>query len=100
MQDPVSPRWHEVFFGEKLDRIGNHRVDQPQARKAQDGCTVGANAVLDQGASLSLDPTHNTGEVQHHDEDEQDLRHDNADFNDHGCLDSLVGKIPCSPIAE
>ena len=89
VQQPVSLGRDEVFFSEKFDRIGNQGIDQPQAGKAQDRGPVGADAVLDQGAPLSLDPGQKTGQIEHHEEDKDGLGRDDPEVDDHSCFVSL-----------
>ena len=79
----IAGRRNEVFFGEKLYRVGDHRVDQPHAGEAENRRAVGADAVLDQRAALALDPTENSGEIENHEKNEKGFDRDNREIDDH-----------------
>jgi hypothetical protein len=80
MKKSVARRWDPIFLGEKFERIGNERVYQSHPRKAENRRSIGADAVLNQSATLALDPAEQPGKVKHHEEDEKSFGGDNADI--------------------
>ena len=83
VQEAVARGRNEIFFGQKLERIGDHRIDQTQTGEAQDRCPVGADAVLDQRAAFALNPAQNAGEIEHHSDDKHRFKGDNREVDDH-----------------
>jgi hypothetical protein len=74
---------HHILFGEELDGIGEHCVDQPQTGKTEHGGPIGADAVLDERAALALHPAEEAGERQHHEDDHDRLSCRDGEFESH-----------------
>ncbi len=83
MEKLVARRRDKVFFGEKLERIGDQGIDQSQTGEPENRRAVGADAVLNERASLALDPAENAGQIEDHEEDEKRFGRDNRQINDH-----------------
>ena len=80
MEEPVAFGRNEVFLGQELDGIGQQSIHQSKTGKSQHGGTIGTDAVLNECTAFSLDPPHDTRQVQHHE-------HNQSNF---GCYDNKI----------
>ena len=69
MEDPVRAGRDDVFLREHLHGIGEG-MEQPHQAEAEDAGAVGADAVLNDGRLLALDPGMQPGQVQDTEEDD------------------------------
>jgi len=83
VQEAVDAARNHVFLGEKLQRVGHHRVHQTGPGKTENAGPIGADAVLDERAALALNPPEDTGKVQDHADDDERFDRCDAEFDPH-----------------
>ena len=83
VEELVTGRRNEIFFGQELERIGDQSVHQPQTGETENRCAVGADTVLNQRAAFALDPAQGAGEIEHHDENQRGFKRNNREIDDH-----------------
>ena len=79
MEDTLRERRNEILFEDHLNGIGEG-LEQPEGAEAEHGSPVGPDAILDDGALLSLDPGQEEGKKHGPSQGQDDLDEDDESF--------------------